>query len=224
MNWKLILYSLVIFLFHACSSGNKNGIVIHDDRQKIVAIIPENAKWFGVESSSRLALPSLESLPVVSFDLHAAGITGTALENSRLDFLSVSLKEIPFQSINKIHSLQYLYLYNSSTTSADMEQLSALRKLIVLSLNHSNVTSLEFLKNHPHLRRLYLQHTNIQDLQPVIYCKDLQELYIGETSIKDISPLQNLKYLEKLEVNASITEMQINELKKKNRFLKIFRY
>jgi internalin A len=92
---------------------------------------------------------------------------------------------------------------------SDLQPLSSLSKLEILSLENNQISDLRPLANLTKLNLLNLNHNKIANLQPLVNLNNLSELELAENQIKDLTPLTELQNLTEL----NLYKNQIVELK-----------
>ncbi|MEL7468021.1 MAG: leucine-rich repeat domain-containing protein [Pseudomonadota bacterium] len=78
------------------------------------------------------------------------------------------------------------------------EQIADLPWLEVLSIQHTKVENLNFLKGLKNLRALYLSNTSISNIDDSSHLKYLEEIRLDGTRVYDLSPLKNALLLREI--------------------------
>jgi len=84
---------------------------------------------------------------------------------------------------------------------SDINFLTTLQELIILSLYSTQIVDLLPLKNLKSLQRLHLANTKVIDLSPLKELSNLTHININTTKVNDVSPLKELNNLTYLNLN-----------------------
>lgn len=150
-------------------------------------------------------LPSLLSLSVRS----CPWIIGPGLASFRqvqkLDFFPV--EDANIAHLANLDQLTGLTLSDysddgghSAISTAGLAHLAKMKNLHWLSLNRSNIDTLEPLAHMTELESLHVRHTAIKDagIKPLAGFKSLRNLSLSGTNVRDFTPLQGLRELDTL--------------------------
>ncbi|UXN02331.1 hypothetical protein [Bartonella sp. HY406] len=128
---------------------------------------PAYASWIDISRTKVKSLEGLENL--------------TALER-------IDLEELELQNLAPLQGATSLIELNlrKAKISYDFTPLSAISKLRILNLNHSDVTDISSLAHHPSLYKLSLIGTKVQDLSIISTLKQLDFL--------DVRGIENIDF------------------------------
>ena len=228
-----MLKKIYFFLF-LCSCSyplpKNQKIIIVSNKEKTKTIrFAQNRKWIGFPKDFNLSLKelrqfsNLKSLEIFSpqfFNL------GEISFHSQLTFLNLSHTSVnDLQPIFKLKKLRTLILNRSKVTDKTFENFKLPKNITKLSFAYTKVTSLKFISSDCSLRVLDIRYTKIKVISFLKHCQKLIELKMGNSLINDIQALFQLKNLTYLEIdNLQLNKLELERLKKKNRFLKIVNY
>ncbi len=110
---------------------------------------------------------------------------------------------VDLADIKNISSIEALDLSNNQYIT-DIEPLSQLSSLQVLSLANTNVTDLSPIRNLTELVELDLSNTNVDDISALKYSDKLTKLKLDRTPVSDISVLERMTRLEHLDISKTL--------------------
>ena len=100
------------------------------------------------------------------------------------------------------HATQLQVLHLNGNQIRDLNPLTGLTQLLVLSLSDNNqISNISPLAGLTQLFGLGLSGNQINDISPLARLTQLEQLYISGNQISDISPLTQLTQLEQLHIN-----------------------
>ncbi len=97
---------------------------------------------------------------------------------------------------------------------ADIDVLSNLKSLVILSLSYTSVNNISSLSGLSHLESLDLSYSFVKDFGPLEKVKNLKRIFINGNNLIDVSPLKIFKKIDTLYLNNNkLTDIdQLKEL------------
>ena len=110
---------------------------------------------------------------------------------------------VQLDDIKNIASIEAIDLSGNQYIT-NIEPLTQLAGLQVLSLSNTNVTDLSPIRNLTELLELNLSNTKLDDISALKYSDKLVKLNLNGTPVSDISVLERMTRLEHLEINKTL--------------------
>lgn len=127
---------------------------------------------------------------------------------------------VPMAALLDFPEIQQLRVDGPVVTDQEMADLRIMRKLVYLSLNHTDITSagLVHIRDHIQLRTLWLRHTNVDDsgLKHLAELRELRVLLLDSTRVTDrgMKDLATMKTLVHLSIDETpVTDAGLADLK-----------
>lgn len=162
-------------------------------------------------------LEELHSLKYLNLSDNDIRYVDSLKELEYLKYLNLSKNDISY--IEDFDDLTYLYYLDLSDNYniGGLDELSDLKNLTTLKLNHTGISSLSFLEDLKELTELDLSENSISDLDDLKKLDNLKTLYLNDNSITYIEDLKDLKSLEELNVWGN----DINDVEEFKKFKKL---
>lgn len=159
--------------------------IVHDRAYGLSFYYPTRLVDFGITDRDLARLGGLHNLRLLDLSANPVGDAG-------------------LESIAGLESLEWLFLYDTKTTSAGLAHLAGMPHLRSLALGGCEITDegLERLEKLPALEALDLRRTKITDagVRHLAACKRLKAIWLEETQVTEdgLAPLAELPLLEDL--------------------------
>lgn len=174
---------------------------------------------FNANSNYISAVTTLDIFDPEYDELHASEletISSFISSFKNLEYLTISVSDFEILNLDFLNDLSYLVsIQIESLTNLDnLKFLQHKGLLRILSLENSNISSIEELKTLKFLKSIHIGSSKIEDLSPLKELKDIESVSFPFNNISDISCLskfENLKYLN-LGNNEVFDLMALSEL------------